>query len=127
LPAAARVARGQVGPAEIGAAALKDPHVLRLSKIIALIDEPGYSNRFPAERWADATIVLKSGERLVSQPAVARGSAENPLSDAEVSDKYHMLMRAAGFGAKAAAIEDLVMSLDTLADASTLVDQVMAP
>ena len=127
FPVAALLVRGQVGPAEIDGAALRDTELLRLSNIIALVDAPEYSSRFPAERWADATIVLKNGERLVSKPAVARGSAENPLSDQEVSAKFHMLMRASGQQVRAAAIEDMVMSIDTLTTTADLIDSLVEP
>lgn len=99
---------------------------MRLSSLIELVDAPEYSSRFPAERWADATILLKNGERLASPPSVARGSAENPLSDQEVSDKFHMLMRASGQAARAAEIEDMVMSFETLPTSRRLVDSLMA-
>lgn len=126
FPVAALLARGQVGPAEIDGAALRDPELLRLSNLISLVDAPEHSSRFPAERWADATIVLKNGERLISQPAVARGSAENPLSDQDVSAKFHMLMSASGQQVRAAKIEDMVMSIDTLAETAGLIDELMA-
>jgi 2-methylcitrate dehydratase PrpD len=126
FPVAALLVRGQVGPAEIDGTSLVDPELLWLSNLIDLVDAPEYSNRFPAERWADATIVLKTGERLVSPPSVARGSAENPLSDQEVSAKFHMLMRASGQEGRAAAIEDMVMSIETLPAAAPLIDSLMA-
>ncbi|MER9545273.1 MmgE/PrpD family protein [Mesorhizobium sp. M0437] len=126
FPVAALLVRGQVGPAEIDGAALRDPELLRLSNLITLVEASEYSSRFPAERWADATIVLKNGERLVSQPAVARGSAENPLSDQEISAKFHMLMRASGQQSRAAEIEDMVMSIDKLTASAHLVDSIMA-
>lgn len=126
FPVAALLVRGQVGPAEIDDPSLADPELLRLSDLVELVDTPDYSNRFPAERWADATIVLTNGERLVSPPSVARGSAENPLSDQEVSAKFHMLMRASGQGARAAQIEDMVMSLETLPTSAALIGSLMA-
>lgn len=126
FPVAALLVRGQVGPAEIDGASLVDPELLRLSNRIELVDAPEYSSRFPAERWADAAIVLKTGERLVSPPSVARGSAENPLSDQEVGAKFRMLMRASGQEGRAAAIEDMVMSIETMPAAAPLIDNLMA-
>ena len=99
---------------------------MRGTTLIELIDAPEYSSRFPAERWADATIVLRNGERLVSQPSVARGSAENPLSDQDVGAKFHMLMRASGLQARATEIEDMVMSIETLRTTAGLIDRLMA-
>ena len=102
FPVAALLARGQVGPDEIDGDALVDPDILRLSCRTQLIDDPSYSALFPAERWAEVEIVLADGRRLASRPAVARGSADNPLSDREISEKFHGLMDASGFGDRAA-------------------------
>ena len=52
---------------------------------------------------------------------MARGSAENPLSDAEVSEKFHGLMLAGGVADRAAQIEDMVMGLDRAANFAPLV------
>lgn len=117
FPLAALLVRGKVGPAEIEGAGLRDPDVLRLSALVDLQEDPRYSAKFPAERWAEVEIELADGRRLVSPPSVARGSAENPLSDAELSAKFSALMADSGLGERAAEIEDRVM---TLADAPSL-------
>ena len=43
-------------------------------------------------------------------PAVARGSADNPLSEREISEKFHGFMKASGLGDRARRIEDMVMT-----------------
>ena len=47
-----------------------------------------YNSRFPAERWAHARLVLADGRELSSEPCIARGNPENPLSQEELVDKY---------------------------------------
>lgn len=127
FPVAALLVRGSVGPSEIDGAALADPEILRLSTMIELVDDPRFSALFPAERWAEAEIVLADGRRLVSQPAVARGSAENPLTDAEISEKFHGLMRAAGLGDRAHEIEERIMTIDTAPSLAPLMAALTAP
>ncbi|MDP3898550.1 MAG: MmgE/PrpD family protein, partial [Mesorhizobium sp.] len=127
FPVAALLVRGNVGPAEIDGAALSDPEILRLSTMIEPIDDPRYSALFPAERWAEAEIVLADGSRLVSQPAVARGSAENPLTDAEISEKFHGLMQAADLGERARQIEEMVMTIDTAPSLAPLLAALARP
>jgi 2-methylcitrate dehydratase PrpD len=127
FPLAALLVRGKVGPAEIEGAGLADADVLRLSALVDLREDARYSARFPAERWAEVEIDLADGRRLVSQPAVARGSAENPLSDAEISAKFHGLMADSGYAARAAEIEDRVMVLETAPNLAPLLDLVCAP
>lgn len=127
FPLAALLVRGKVGPREIDGSGLTDAEVLRLSSLIELNEDAGYSAKFPAERWAEVEIDLADGRRLVSRPAVARGSAENPLSDAEIAAKFRGLMEDAGFADRAAAIEDMVMSLDRAPSLAPLLDLVCAP
>jgi 2-methylcitrate dehydratase PrpD len=127
ISVSAFLAHGKVGPAEIQGEGLRDPQVLRLSNLIELIEDPRFSALFPAERWAEVEIELGDGRVLRSGPAVARGSAENPLSDAEISAKFHALMTDSGFGARAAAIEDLVMAMERQASAGPLFDLIFSP
>src|SRR5690606_35956843 len=107
-------------------AALSDPEILRLSRATTLVDDPRWSALFPAERWAEVEIGLRDGATLRSRPAVARGSAENPLSDAEVSDKFHLLMKAGGVGARSREIEDFVETIETQASLKPLLDLISA-
>lgn len=127
FPLAALLVKAQVGPAEIEGAGLADPEVLRLSRATTLIEDERYSRLFPAERWAEVEIELADGRRLASRPAVARGSAENPLSDEEISAKFHLLMESAGMAERASRIEDLVMDLDRAASFAPLVEAVTRP
>lgn len=62
-----------------------------LSAKVICHEEARYNALFPAERWAHARIVLNNGEELVSEPAIARGNPENPLSQAELEDKFDTL------------------------------------
>ena len=55
---------------------------------MVLIEDPELSRRFPAERWARVRITLKGGRVLSSEPAVARGNPQNPLSDEEIVEKF---------------------------------------
>mgnify|MGYP000026502631 FL=1 len=91
FPVAAALLRGRLGVAEIDGAGLTDPEVLALSEAMVLVEDPGYSRRFPAERWAHAEIELSDGRRLVSDPCVARGDPEAPLGDDVLTDKFHDL------------------------------------
>lgn len=120
FPLAAFLARGKLGPEEIDGAALADEAILRLSRATVLVDDPRFSALFPAERWAEVEIGLSDGSVLRSRPAVARGGAENPLSDAEVGDKFHALMEAGGVGGRAAAVEAIVAGLEDHASLADL-------
>jgi 2-methylcitrate dehydratase PrpD len=127
FPVAALLVHGKVGAADIDGGGLRDPEVLRLSNLIELIEEPRYSSLFPAERWAEMEIETADGRVLSSGPAVARGSAENPLSDAEISAKFRGLMVDSGFGERADAVEDFVATLEHRASVGPLFDLIFQP
>jgi 2-methylcitrate dehydratase PrpD len=88
---AAALVFDRVGAAEVEAGAVADPRVAPLLAAIELAEDAEFSARFPAERWARLRITLADGRTLVSEPARARGNPENPLSDAELLDKYRAL------------------------------------
>jgi 2-methylcitrate dehydratase PrpD len=91
FPVAAAVVFGRVGADEVDARGLGDVRVARLVGAITAVEDIEFSRRFPAERWARVRIALRDGRALVSRPAQARGGAENPLSDAELREKYRGL------------------------------------
>ncbi|HTV68738.1 MAG TPA: MmgE/PrpD family protein [Rhizobiaceae bacterium] len=112
FPLAAFLAKGKLGPDEIDGPILRDETVLRLSRSVELIDDPRYSKLFPAERWAEVEIALHDGRVLKSEPSVARGSAENPLSEDELSAKFRSLMEAGGVGERAGEIDRFIAGIE---------------
>ena len=127
-PVAAALVHGRLGAAEVDAAALRDPRVMRLLDLMTLTEDADFSRRFPAERWARVRVTLRDGRTLASEPACARGNPENPLSDSEIRSKYRELAQPVLGQARAAHIETLV---DTLASdpaaLSALVDELLSP
>ena len=115
---AAALVFDRVGAAEVEAKAVADPRVAPLLAAIELAEDAEFSARFPAERWARLCITLADGRTLVSEPARARGNPENPLSDAELLDKYRALATPVLGPNRTARIEAIVGSLVT--DAAAL-------
>jgi 2-methylcitrate dehydratase PrpD len=91
FPVAAALVFGRVGADEVDAIGFRDPRVARLVAVTTAVEDAGFSDRFPAERWARVRITLRDGRTLVSHPARARGNPENPLSDEELLAKYNEL------------------------------------
>ncbi|HET7096719.1 MAG TPA: MmgE/PrpD family protein [Casimicrobiaceae bacterium] len=105
LPIAAALVFGAIGPAEVSAPRLADPRVERLQRAMTLTEDHAFSRLFPAERWARVRVTLADGRTLASEPAVARGSAENPLPDSELLAKYRSYAEPVLGKARAARIE----------------------
>ena len=128
FPVAAALRFGDIGAREVDAFGLGDARVARLVGATEVIEDAEFSRRFPAERWARVRIALTDGRKLVSQPAQARGSAENPLSNAELRQKYRGLAEPVLGAARAERIERSVDALTSDRDAlNNLLDELLRP
>ncbi|MDA7965347.1 MmgE/PrpD family protein [Ruegeria sp.] len=114
FPVAAMIVRGQVGVTELSAEALKDPDILRISHATKLIDDPEMTRISTEKRWAQVTIILKDGRRIEDAPRTPRGDADMPLSDGQITDKYHMLADPVLGRARAEEIRQLSEQFDHL-------------
>tara|TARA_R110002096_G_scaffold257381_1_gene450806 strand:+ start:134801 stop:136111 length:1311 start_codon:yes stop_codon:yes gene_type:complete len=99
---------------------LNDPLLLELSHKVTCIEEDNYNDLFPAERWAHVGIEMNDGRRFTSPPSIARGNPENPLSDAEVKDKFYELALTLKTKAECDHIFDVVMNLDDMSSTRVL-------
>lgn len=114
FPVAAMIVRGQVGVPELAAATLQDPDILRISQSITLIDDPHLTKISIAKRWAQVTIEMNDGTRHAAEPRTPRGDADMPLSDAEISEKFHLFADPVLGRARADELEQLSGSFDSL-------------
>ena len=89
FPVAAMIVRGQVGVDELTPETLTDPDILRISRAIELIDDPHLTEISTDKRWAQVTIIDTDGVAYIDAPRTPRGDTDLPLSDAEISAKYH--------------------------------------
>ncbi|MBA2529036.1 MAG: MmgE/PrpD family protein [Euzebyales bacterium] len=119
---AAVMARGRIGVDEIDGAALSDPEVARLSMSATVRERGVYSTRFPAQRCAEVTLVLRDGRRLIAEAASAKGDPTDPLSDAELADKYTSLA-APILGPRRSA--QILSAAHALADADATTDSLL--
>lgn len=68
---ATMLARGHIGLGQISGAGLVDPAVSRLVDVTTCTTDDGYNAKFPLERWADVTVILKDGTKHCSAPTDA--------------------------------------------------------
>ncbi|MCK6579373.1 MAG: MmgE/PrpD family protein [Anaerolineae bacterium] len=126
FPVAAALVRGQVSAAEVTGGSLNDADILRLADAVCLIEDSRYNARFPAERWAHVTFQLHNGRRYTSEPAIARGNPENPLSSAELLAKYRLLSEPVLGFERAQAIDKGLNNL-TSGDFAAFLDLLLSP
>ena len=120
-PVATMIVRGRIGPAELTPEALNDPDTLRISRAIVLIDDAELTARSVAQRWAAVTLITTDGRRLSAPPRTPRGDRDNPLSDVEISEKFHVFADGPLGLHRAGRIEALSGAFDTL-DAAGMVE-----
>lgn len=89
FPVAAMIVRGKLGLEELRPESLRDPEILRVSRAITLIDDEELTARSIQKRWAEVTLLTRDGRRIRDAKRTPRGDADAPLSDAEISAKYH--------------------------------------
>ena len=107
---AASLRAGKFGLAELEDAALKDPATL------ALADKVGYrvdpDSGFPKHYSGEVIVRLKDGREVRHRESINRGSADRPLSNAEVVDKFLQNAAYAVPQEHALRIRDAVLGLD---------------
>jgi 2-methylcitrate dehydratase PrpD len=124
FPVACMIVRGQIGVAELQPDTLSDSEILRVSNATHLIDDDHYTRISVGKRWAEVTIRTTDGRALSSQPRTPRGDRDQPMSDAEIADKFHRFTDPVLGRVRAAEIEDLSGRFDSLnsADFKRLLD-----
>ena len=114
FPVATMIVRGQIGVPELTADTLTDPTIQAISNRITLIDDPHLTEISQGKRWAQVTIVTKDGRRLEDAPRTPRGDTDLPLSDSDISEKFHLFADPVLGEARATELEELSGAFDTL-------------
>lgn len=83
---AATLRAGKFGLAELEEAALKDPETLALAAKVSYRVDP--ESGFPKHYSGEIIVRLKHGRELRHREAINRGSADRPLTNAEVEAKF---------------------------------------
>ncbi|MEM7172668.1 MAG: MmgE/PrpD family protein [Pseudomonadota bacterium] len=90
FPVATMIARGKIALEELTEEALGDPVIRRLCAVTDLVETEHYTKISTRQRWADVTLYLTDGREIQSEPRTPKGDPEDPLSDQEITDKYHL-------------------------------------
>ena len=100
-------------------ARMRDPHVAALRKKVTLIGDPELQKLLPS-RQGIVTIALKDGRTLRHHTQAVRGTAQNPMTRAEVDEKcFHLLAPVLG-KSRARKLVDRVWDLEKVKDVRTL-------
>jgi len=98
---------------------MKDRRVLELRRRIELHGDDALTRAMPS-RQGIVELELKDGRRLKSHTKAVRGTAQNPMTRAEVDEKCFHLMAPILGKRRARALCDTVWAIEKLGDARTL-------
>ena len=111
FPTAIMIARGRIGPDELSKEVLNDAEIQRISQATKLVETEHYNKISVGARWADVTLTLNDGRVLQSEPRKPRGDPDDPLSDQEISAKFHLFADSILGKPRADEMEELVLKL----------------
>ncbi|MGI9480643.1 MAG: MmgE/PrpD family protein [Hyphomicrobiaceae bacterium] len=114
FPVAAMIVRGGFGPRELSSETLRDPEILRISRATELVDDPHLTSISVAQRWAAVTLTTVDGRQYASEPRTPRGDNDAPLSDREISEKFHAFAEPVRGAAWSRQVEALATEFDSL-------------
>ncbi|MCC7080883.1 MAG: MmgE/PrpD family protein [Burkholderiales bacterium] len=110
--------RGRLGLEEVTDQAVAAPQVQALMKKVKVYADPAIT---VSDARVDIKVVLKDGRILTEAYYPAKGAADNPLSRAELDEKFYECAQWGGVSArKAARAIELVSSLERLDDCREL-------
>ncbi len=111
-PFAIMVVHGKVGPEQLNQSIFQDAEVSRISQATEIVEDEHYTRISTDKRWADVTLYLKHGREFQSAARTPRGDPDNPLSDDEISRKFHLFADGVIGTSRATEIEKLSIAVD---------------
>ncbi len=98
---------------------MRDRRILDLRRRIRVIADPALEKLRP-EKHAIVEVELRNGRRLRHHTRAVRGTAQNPMTRAEVAEKCLDLMAPVLGARRAHALRDAIWNIERLADARAL-------
>lgn len=111
---AAAIVRGDSGVAAFTQSAEHDPGIRALARTVTVNADPAMSMRRSDHPTASVTVTLKDGRVLTRETTVVRGDAENPVSEAELREKFASLAGPVLGAAGVNEVIELVGRLETI-------------
>jgi 2-methylcitrate dehydratase len=103
---------------------IRDQSLRPLMNQIKVRENSDFTREFPRKMNARIEVITKSGQRHVEQACYPKGHEYDPMTDAEVEDKFRGLCRDLVDSNQCEAILDAVWSLEKAADIGTVLELV---
>ena len=119
---AAALVDGAITDASFDDAHLADPRIAALMARMSVHEDPDYSRAYPARWSCRIEVETKSGQRRSRSVEHFKGHPDNPMTDAELEDKFRALAAPRLDRAARDAILARAWALETLGDIGELID-----
>lgn len=113
FPVAAALVHGRLGPAEVSGDGLGDAAVLGLAERVLLVEDEGFNEVFPGQRFARVVVQLKDGRRLDSGVVRPRWDGTDPPGDEDLLEKFRWLAGTRLDEERVEALLELVWEIDS--------------
>jgi len=117
---------GRIGVEVFSEAAVRDANILKLAERVVMRADPSLKTDDPGGRPCRVTIRLKNGQSYSRYAEHAKGSAEMPLTDAELRGKFTECAHIALSAQSAARALALIEDIEKLDNISALTDVLRA-
>jgi len=101
------------------------PDVTRLSATMKLQESTIYEQQFPAQRHAHGELILRDDHHLHVGPTTARGGPDQPLTNDDLTTKYHTLTDGILSPECTTALQETVHSLSTGSNTQILLENIL--
>jgi 2-methylcitrate dehydratase len=92
---AAALIDGRITEKSFSNARIRDPHIAALIERMTIRENSGFNKGYPAEWPCRIEMKSRGGERKSAEVRYFKGHAKNPLTDAEIEEKFRELARGA--------------------------------
>jgi len=123
---AAAVADRQVTPVQFEAEKIMDPRIRAQLKKVVVVADPEIEAVFPALQRVVVTITTTDGREFTEQLDYPKGDPRNPLSDAEVEEKFDALAAPVLSADARARLKEAVWDLENVPSITALMDMCKA-
>jgi 2-methylcitrate dehydratase len=82
---------GSVTPATFTPTRIQDPSLRPLIRKLTIVEDPDFTDRYPAEACTRIDVTTTDGRKLAAETRHPKGHRANPLTDAEVEEKFRGL------------------------------------
>lgn len=119
---AAALIDGTLSEASFSPERLSDPRIRDLMARMTIREDAAFTAAHPASWWCRIEVVTRTGARKSVQTEYFKGHARNPLSDAELEQKFRQLTECYLDAKRASQILDALWRIDAITDVSEVID-----